>query len=467
MNIALRLKSALIRRSRNLLKKAVVKKEQPAPGLVPADKIPQMIKAQTGQLPVIEQLVAASGGELQLFENVISFPVTDTASGYGYYGGLVDPSSLQLIEEAILLRNDKLCQQLPDKMRNQLKQHKHQRVEATIFYGGILINNYGHFLVESLGRLWAYAKCKQFDPYILFYTSWGMPAYWKKDHYMNLALKAFGIPVDKVIIFPDIVELKTVIVPAQKYGFGIFTHPDPVFMKFIRSFSLPANMPKGIDRADKIYVSRSRMPFHLGKLIGESRFEKFLEREGYLIFHPQDHTLYEQLNVYRQAKKIIFCDGSAVHTCILTPDLEASVAIIARRRDSRWNYQEITGQFMGYKKPVLWVDEVLWQYRFGVESWDAVAEVDWYKVSLDLKKEGYLNGVYEEYLQPDYNRYRRSEFEAFVRSMANVAAFVNYLEKQKEITPLLPLGYGGLEPGYNLFNALQEPGSEPGLVSGH
>ncbi|MEG4810813.1 hypothetical protein QUA82_24090 [Microcoleus sp. F8-D3] len=61
-------------------------------------------------------------------------------------------------------------------------------IEELVFFGGRLNDRFGHFLLESLSRLWAYEAFRQFDPYIFFYTPRGMP-----DYLENFLRDGFGL----------------------------------------------------------------------------------------------------------------------------------------------------------------------------------------------------------------------------------------------------------------------------------
>ena len=136
--------------------------------------------------------------------------------------------------------------------------------------------------------------------------------------------------------------------------------------------------------------------------------------------------------------KIIFCDGGATYCTILIPDLKADLSIVARRRDSRWNYKEITEHFYGYKKQLLWIDEVIGQYQFGLESWDAVAEIDWYKVSVTLKENGFTENDCQRTEIEDDNKNKRKEIQDYIQDIQSNPLFLNYMLRHKEQHPALP-----------------------------
>ena len=368
--------------------------------------------------------------EIMLYKNAISYPLTH-GKKKTHSGGLLNSETYSLIPEAIHYNGD-FCQEQPMENIREISRSDIPQIEHVVLYGGILYNNFGHFLLESIGRLWAYEYVKQLDPYILFYTYWGDPKYLERKNFVHQVLAGFNIPHKRVLFINKPAKIKRILIPAQKYGYGYCKKPDGIFLKFISSFRFPSAIPRGFENGSAIYVSRSKIPFGLGKIIGEKIFETWLSSNGYKIFYPEQYSLYEQLTVYNHAKKIIFCDGSAVHTCILLPKLEAAVAIIARRKDTRWIPEEITDQFSGYGKTVTWIDAVKDQYQFGLESWYALSFVDWYKVSCSLKKSGFVENLFEDFSNADHRQLVRTELDKHIRAIKNNPKFVNHMPELKE-----------------------------------
>lgn len=388
----------------------------------------------------IDEFAGSAGAEIKLFENLISYPVENATSGYDFQGGLIDSKTCNLVKEAVLIRHNQYSQHMPAWNYNNIELAKLPEIDGTFLYGGILLNNFGHFLLESIGRLWAYNLFKKINPYIHFYAPWGIPDYKKKDHYMYQLFKGFGIPINRLVFFTEIVQLKKVIVPEQKYGFGKCRTPDSTFINFIQLFHLPDRFKAGPD-AEKIYVSRSALPFNQGRPLGESEFEKYLRSNDYLVVYPEKLTLYEQVTLYKKAKKIIFCDGGAMYGTILLPNLNADVAIVARRRDHRGNYKDITEHFYGYKKSILWIDKVVAQYQFGMETWDAAGEIDWYKVSVTLQAAGFVSSTFQGLDTHTFAAVKRKELQQYIQSIEANPLFLNYMQKLKEEYPILPASF--------------------------
>ena len=380
--------------------------------------------------------------EILIYEEVLSYPlarslVQDTEYTK-YSGGLINTKTYQLIAEAVHTDEGNYCQELPTFNFHELAHKKISELKYPLLFGGILFNNFGHFLLESLSRLWAYDFVREIDPYILFYTPYGYPDYLDKNNYINQVLTGFGIPLKRIVFINQLVKIDKVLIPIQKYGHGYLTNPDAIFLNFIRSFRFKHDTPKGFENADKIYVSRSKMPIDSGKPIAENLFEEYLLSNGYKVFYPEKFSLYQQLTVYHNAKKIIFCDGGAIHTCILLADLQADIAIIVRRRDPRWSGRFMAEQFEGYGKSVLWIDEVSGQYQFGRETWDALSSVNWYKVSISLENERFVNTRFNSFNQTEYSNLAKYELKKYIQKLSNSNnndSFIEFMMGIKEDYP--------------------------------
>jgi hypothetical protein len=166
--------------------------------------------------------------------------------------------------------------------------------------------------------------------------------------------------------------------------------------------------------------------------MGEKLFEDYLRTQGYTIFHPQRHRLNEQLAVYSRAQELIFCDGAALHACILLPDLQARVAVVSRRRDPRWDGREIVNQFYGYGQDVTWIDAVRFQYQFGLESWEARSFVDWYDVSVSLTDHGFTNATFDAIREVDSSELVAAEVCDYIGSIGDNPRVAQFLMGLKE-----------------------------------
>lgn len=377
--------------------------------------------------------------EISIHENVIACPLTEAVSehepGLHYFGGLADPETKTLIQEAIHRRGADDMQSLPEAGLGEAISVHQPEIRQPVLYGGILFNHFGHFIVESLSRLYAYRMVRDVHPFVLFYSQWGRPRYLEKSNFVNQILTGLDIPQEKLIFAEQVLKIRSVMIPAQKYGFGFTRRPDELFVKFIRSFHFQYKIPKGFKEAGKIYVSRSNLR-NKGRQIGEKIFEAYLASEGYRIFYPEQHTFIEQLTVYACARRLIFSEGSALFSCMFLPEMKADVAVICRRREPHHSTRGATDCLYGFGKNILWIDAVRGQYQFGLDTWDALADIDWREVSVQLREHGFVRQLFDRWTDGDHLALVRSELRTYLREISGNPKFVDYLMRLKEIHPL-------------------------------
>ncbi|MCE0506865.1 glycosyltransferase family 61 protein [Roseivivax sp. GX 12232] len=193
-------------------------------------------------------------------------------------------------------------------------------------WGGVLWVHFGHFLVESTGRLWGLdAGQGPFDGilYIPKRPARGQEvAGWQRAFWQ---LAGCDLPVH-VATSPT--EVEELVVPGQGFGLGEIVSGTPAFRAFMAEFGrdVPAEGP------ERLYISRSKLGLSKGGLIGESRLEAHLEAEGYEIFHPQDHDLPTQVARYKAARQVLAAEGSALHLFGFVGRPDQRVGMILRRQ---------------------------------------------------------------------------------------------------------------------------------------
>lgn len=193
---------------------------------------------------------------------------------------------------------------------------------GTHLYGGLLKNeHFGHFIAESLARLWA-TQIVRFDS-VIFYlrdTSLTVPSF------VQDTLDCIG-PQFRMHIVREPTRVEHLIVPEQ------ICHPSIGFASghplLKQTFSSAASIDRNLPR--KIYVSRSRLSGNEGCFLGEVYVEAKLKNEGYTVVHPQTLSIRDQFAAYAAADQLIFAEGSALHLYALIARPEQRTFIIRRR----------------------------------------------------------------------------------------------------------------------------------------
>ncbi|GFE50713.1 hypothetical protein So717_24660 [Roseobacter cerasinus] len=210
-------------------------------------------------------------------------------------------------------------------------------------FAGHLRGHFGHFLVESTARLWALAAVEGEIDSVLYLPYRG------KVRKARRALKALSpffdqlelsVPV-KIIERPTQVE--TLHIPELGFGWGERYAGTPDYRHLMRNRLGRRVKAEG---AERLYISRARLPPHRGGVLGEHVIEANLARQGYEIFHPELHPLEVQIARYKAARQVVALDGSALHLAAFFLPPAPRVCLILRR--SRANAADYIRQYEAF-----------------------------------------------------------------------------------------------------------------------
>nr|WP_237072742.1 glycosyltransferase 61 family protein [Pseudaestuariivita rosea] len=196
-------------------------------------------------------------------------------------------------------------------------------------YGGIGFHHFGHALIFSTARLWALDHLDHSPDGIVFIDRGvGNQTRVGTTRHLQAQLDFLGVELPVwTISQPEVVE--TLLVPDQ----GISTHASLFrgtdrYRQYIRRI---IDKKAATSLYGDVYVSRRKLGFHKAGLMFEDRIQEGFAKAGYHIFHPQDHTLDHQINVYKSARRIVTVDGSALHLVAFAAQKDTRIGILSRR----------------------------------------------------------------------------------------------------------------------------------------
>ncbi|ESQ88904.1 hypothetical protein ABAC460_14075 [Asticcacaulis sp. AC460] len=197
------------------------------------------------------------------------------------------------------------------------------RLEGSHVFGGMLQNkHFGHFLVESLSRLWAFSFLSRDYASVVYYNR---IAHMDASSFIPAVLDVLCPGVRLIMVKqPTLVEHLAVPTTIARAGV-IQGHPS------MAGLLAPARALRG-EGHRKIYVSRSRLNPFDGMILGEGFIERSLAAEGYHIVYPETLSIREQFALYNDADTVIFADGSAAHLYALVARADQKLFIIWRRK---------------------------------------------------------------------------------------------------------------------------------------
>lgn len=248
-------------------------------------------------------------------------------------------------------------------------------------WGGVLYNHFGHFQVEGLSRLWPLPGLNWDVDGVIFVARDPADAAIRTYQAEYLRLLIGGVPV-RVVTRPT--RVSHLIVPGQGFGLGEIGAGTRIFRRFIQAHFAPDVAPAGPGR---LYVSRSLQGAGKGGISGEEIINDRMAREGYEVFHPEAHSISEQIARYRAARQIVGFDGSAFHLIAMVARKDQELAVLLRRKRGRsLSLQRHLTHFT--KREPLIVNGFTQDHHAGRSN---VADLDLSRMGTVLKRGGFIH----------------------------------------------------------------------------
>lgn len=201
-----------------------------------------------------------------------------------------------------------------------------KRLAGRYIFGGNLYGHFGHFIVESLARIWAIdAVDGPVDGLLFTPKAIGFPD--KAVQKLQVLAGSLGVKLP-IIVAQEPLVVDELYVPAQGIGMNDLIEGSAAFRDFVNLHAGADIQPEG---GEKLYISRSNLPRDRGSILGEYKLEEYLRAEGYEIFHPQKATPAQQIARYKAARLIVAEDCSPVHMLGYVGNSSQNVAIVLRR----------------------------------------------------------------------------------------------------------------------------------------
>jgi hypothetical protein len=195
-------------------------------------------------------------------------------------------------------------------------------ITGQTLYLGVCHNHYGHFLTETLSRLWFLEPggARRFDHVLIFPPADELPGFVRE------VFAWLGI-ADQLLLLHKPTVLTQVWVPEPAVQLPSHVHRQVA--RLPRLFAPQQNEPQ---TCQPLFISRSGLPLtgHARVVIGERAVEAALERSGARIFHPQRHSVAEQVHAFRRHRVIVSFAGTALHTMLMAGGGRQVLAYTAR-----------------------------------------------------------------------------------------------------------------------------------------
>lgn len=261
-----------------------------------------------------------------IFKNVITIEKIE---------GFNDSKTLKPIKESFLCRNiNKQEITIYGTSENNIEVNrniKHNMVVENAYYGGVKINHFGHFILESLSRLYK-LKNSGFKT-VVWFNLYGDIKFqkWQLEVFKLLGLEDFEhivLTKDESVLIQNIMLIEPGYVISNSF---LSEHAD--FLSVVESQPI---------KNKKIWLSRNNIE---GAWVNECEIENILVHNGWEIYHPELFSLEEQIKKLSTAEIIAGTEGSAFHLLVFIKEIKSKVIIFSRRSQDNSNGNRINENY--------------------------------------------------------------------------------------------------------------------------
>ena len=177
-------------------------------------------------------------------------------------------------------------------------------IDKSVIFGGVLVGHFGHFILESMCRLWYILKNPKDNRTIVFIVSLG------KKKWFNDFFHLLGIEQERILIIEEVTQFSHITIPDESIHAWSFCHGSNYVVPYE---IIVSNLPKINFVYKKIYLSRSKVKDSQLITIGEEFFENFYEKQGFKIIYPETLPVNEQINLIAHADEVVCSMGTLAH----------------------------------------------------------------------------------------------------------------------------------------------------------
>jgi hypothetical protein len=193
------------------------------------------------------------------------------------------------------------------------------RRDGLVYFGGAFYGHFGHFMTEGLSRLWLLSELGDPDVPIAIYDD-------RKLHPFHWAtLQLLGIPRERIIQVTRPTVFRRLLVPSRT----LILHR-AIGERHHRLWRRIADAIDSFGEHERVYVSRSRFTDRRA-LVNEDEVEAVFADRGFLVFHPQEHGLEEQIAIAKGARWLAGSAGSGMYLSAFQPPDSHKLILSPRR----------------------------------------------------------------------------------------------------------------------------------------
>ena len=194
--------------------------------------------------------------------------------------------------------------------------------DESVIFSGFMVNHFGHFLTDSMSRMWYATKNHGLQVAIIVYNPDAFADDWNFDESFQLKLlELMGIKKDRILFIDKPTKFKSVLIPKQSVFWAGYQYNDAL-LRIVYDKAKQNIIP---NETKKIYLSRSAWK---SPLLNEAYFEDFFASRGFKIIHPQNLPLEEQIAYIAGADEIACTYGTLSHLALFAKQRTKLICIL-------------------------------------------------------------------------------------------------------------------------------------------
>lgn len=198
------------------------------------------------------------------------------------------------------------------------------RRDKKVVYCGYLVNQWGHFLVEAVARLWYFLENDEtIDSYVFFVE------YGKERGVVGNYREFFELlgVWEKIEVINQPTKYTEILIP--ELGYRWRSSYSDKFKRLFRKVTenALARMGDTGEKNQKIYFSRSLLSGIEEREFGLDLLDDYFQKNGYRVLHPEKIHLTEVVVAIERAEEIATLSGSLPHNLLFAEDGKKAVII--------------------------------------------------------------------------------------------------------------------------------------------
>lgn len=184
-------------------------------------------------------------------------------------------------------------------------------LKGKFIFCGWLIPHYGHFLMETLSRLWCLNELNSSEFTFVFNYYNDGNCFLEEKEWAKELLLSFGVTPEKIIFADGNYQVDRLYVPSQ--SMVLHSSVNCKAQAYIWDTINSHLYRSGEDTPKKIYLSRSKLVRDKRKMLNELEVESVFQEAGFAIIYPESMSLSEQVTLMANADVVAGPSGSALH----------------------------------------------------------------------------------------------------------------------------------------------------------